>query len=103
MTVASEPTFMGSTVKDNTGTTIGRVRDVLFDGAMATPTWLVVKPGIFRAEHYVPTRDAYHTVDDEVVVPYNRDYVTSSPKASRDHVMSKNDRALLAQYFGLDR
>jgi sporulation protein YlmC with PRC-barrel domain len=102
MSVTSEAKYIGSTVIDNCGNSIGRVRDVLFDTASNRPTWLVVKPGLMRSEHYVPTRGAYRTADEDVVVPYNRDYITSSPKAGHDHVMSTHERMQLAQYFGLD-
>jgi sporulation protein YlmC with PRC-barrel domain len=103
MSVTSEPQFTGSTVVDNRGNVIGRVSDALFDGVADRPTWLVIKPGFMRSEHYVPTRDAYRTDDDHVVVPYSRDLVTSSPKANRDHVITPEERALQAQYFELDR
>ena len=100
MSMSHEPTFVGSTVLDERGETIGTVRDVVFEEANITPTWLVVKPGTFRAEHYVPARDAYRTVDDDVVVPYDKDTVIHAPKA-RGHVVSHENREKLLEHYGL--
>jgi sporulation protein YlmC with PRC-barrel domain len=103
MSMTDGPTYVGSTVVDEQGNTIGRVRDVIFDGAATQPTWLVVKPGLLKAEHYVPTRGAYRSPDNDLVVPYHREHVASSPKARRDHIINHHERALLAQHFELTR
>lgn len=91
----------GSQVIDLNGQAIGKIKDVVFDGAADTPTWLVVKPGLLRAEHYVPVRGAYRTEGDNVVVPFDRHTVTSAPKAGSDHVVTNEQRALLAQHYHL--
>ncbi len=49
MTMTNDQTYVGSTVLDRQGEPIGTVKDVVFEEAAVTPTWLVVKPGLFRA------------------------------------------------------
>ena len=91
----------GSQVLDPKGQAIGKVKDVVYDGAAGTPTWLVVKPGLLQAEHYVPVRGAYRTETDRVVVPFDRQMVKSAPKAGSDHVVTNEERALLVQHYHL--
>lgn len=88
-------------VIDTNGNSLGRVRDVLFEGTDAKPTWLVVKKSPFRAARYVPVRGSYATVTDKLVVPFDQRTITSSPKATGTHVLTSNERALLAQHYGL--
>ena len=94
--------FRGSRLLDEHGTAIGDVRDVIYEGAEDEPTWLVVKPGLLRAEHYVPARGAYQTDDHRVVVPFTADRVKSAPKAKRDHVLSHELRVQLTEHYHLE-
>lgn len=94
--------FRGSKLQDEHGTALGAVSDVIYEGATSEPTWLVVKPGLLRAEHYVPARGAYQTDDQRVVVPFTADQVKSAPKAKSDHVLNNEVRSLLAQHYHLD-
>lgn len=93
--------FTGSKVLDPKGQPIGKVSDVVFDGTTAVPTWMVVKPGLFQAEHFVPVRGSYRTEADRVVVPFDRQHVKAAPKAAGDHVITSEKRALLAQHYHL--
>ncbi len=88
-------------VIDEQGQAIGKVEDVLFEGASDSPTWLVVKPGFLRSAHYVPVRGSYTTVTEKVVVPFNRETVRAAPKANADHVLTSEERSLLAQHYAL--
>lgn len=94
--------FRGSKLQDEHGTPLGAVSDVIYEGATSEPTWLVVKPGLLRAEHYVPARGAYQTDDRRLVVPFTADQVKSAPKAKGDHVLNNEVRSLLAQHYHLD-
>lgn len=98
---ATDSNFTGSEVLDEQGQSIGRVRDVVYEGSTSTPTWMVVKPGRLRAEHYVPVRGSYRTVSDKVVIPFDRHQVKSAPKANGDHVLTNEERAILAQHYHL--
>lgn len=93
--------FTGSHVLDPKGQPIGKVSDIIFDGPAAAPTWMVVKPGLFQAKHFVPVRGSYRTESDRVVVPFDRQQVKAAPKASGDHVVTSETRALLAQHYHL--
>ena len=93
--------FTGSRVLDPKGQPIGKVSDVVFDGPTAAPTWMVVKPGRFQAEHFVPVRGSYRTESDRVVVPFDRQQVKAAPKATGDHVVTSETRALLTQHYHL--
>ncbi len=94
--------FRGSKVIDEQGHRIGQVSDVVFDGAGVSPVWLVIDPGMLRASHYAPVKGAYRSEDDVIVLPYSDHQVKTAPKAKGEHVLSGEDRALLAQHYHLD-
>ncbi len=89
-------------VIDEKGNSLGRVSDVIFEGTDSKPTWMVVKPGVFRAARYVPVRGSYATVTDKLVVPFDQRTISSSPKAKGTHVLTSRERALLTQHYKLD-
>ncbi len=93
--------YNGVKVLDEDGNTIGEVSDVVFDSSSTTPTWFSVKPGKLRAEHWVPARGLRRTDRNEILVPYTSDRIRSSPKADRSHMLTKQQRALLAQHYAL--
>ncbi|MDH3678701.1 MAG: PRC-barrel domain-containing protein [Acidimicrobiia bacterium] len=94
--------YRGSRLLDEHGTAIGDVSDVIYEGVSNEPTWLVVNPGLLRAEHYVPARGAYRTDDDKVVVPFSAEQVKTAPKAKGDHVLSNEVRSVLTQHYHLE-
>lgn len=89
-------------VIDDKGNALGRVSDVIFEGTDPKPTWMVVKPGLFRAARYVPVRGSYATVTNKLVVPFSQRAISSSPRASGSHVLTSRERALLSQHYKLD-
>ncbi len=93
--------YTGAVLFDEQGEKIGDVTDVIYDGVEETPTWLIVKPGVLRAEHYVPARPCYRTETDDLVAPFSTDQVKGSPKAKGDHVLSDDDRMLLGQHYAI--
>ena len=99
--MSNDVNFTGATLLDEQREKIGDVRDVIYEGADQTPTWLVVKPGLLRAEHFVPSQGAYRTENDELVVPYTAEQVKSSPKAKGAHALNEHDRALLGEHYHL--
>lgn len=107
MTEHSEtrPTYTGHHVLDEHGNDIGRVVDVIYtdpttsdDGSM-TPNWLVVDPGLLRAAHYVPIDGSYVTGTGQVVVPWEKRWVKSAPKANGDHLLTDSQIAELEQHY----
>ncbi len=67
--------------------TIGTVTDVLYDDVTNEPKWLVVKPGMLQAERYVPIESSYTTDNGDVVVPFDKKWIKSAPKAG-DHILT---------------
>lgn len=98
-------TYTGRHVIGQTGDDIGTVTDVIYDDrvitatAAATPTWMVVDPGILRAPHYVPVAGSYTSGDGDIVVPWDKAWVKSAPKARGSHVLSEADRRELSVHY----
>ncbi|MDJ0767839.1 MAG: PRC-barrel domain-containing protein [Ilumatobacter sp.] len=95
----STPTYTGHGVIDEHGVPVGAVTDVVYDKTGSRPEFLVVDPGIFRAAHYVPVEGAYHTNDGQIVVPWNKQWIKHSPKASKDHLLTPIDRTDLHVHY----
>lgn len=100
----SEPRpYHGCAVVDAHGREVGMVADVLYDdadvGATQEPTWLVVDPGILRAAHCVPVAGSFRSGDGAVVVPWERSWITSAPKAKGDHVITPGTRDELVEHY----
>ena len=101
----TRPTYTGHHVIDEHGHDIGRVADVIYtdptttdDGSMV-PHWLVVDPGVLRAAHYVPVDGSYVTEDGQVVVPWDKNWIKSAPKANGDHVLTNDQITELEQHY----
>lgn len=89
-------------VIDPAGEKVGKVTDVIFDEVeLERPAWLVVNPGLFKAEHYVPAIGATPEGDDRVVIPYDLELVKTSPKATNDHAMTSVIRDVLRDHYRL--
>lgn len=93
--------FTHREIIDPTGEKVGKVTDVLYDDAGLGPAWLVVKPGLFKSEHYVPAQGASLDGDDLVVIRYDAETVRSSPKATSDHTLSTAARSMLRDHYQL--
>ena len=98
-------TYTGHHVLDEHGDDIGRVVDVIYtdpttsaDGGMV-PNWLVVDPGPLRAAHYVPIEGSYVTAGGQVVVPWDKRWVRSAPRANGDHLLSHDQITDLEQHY----
>lgn len=105
---ASRPIYTGHYVLDERGDDIGRVVDVIYtdpdatdDGSM-TPHWLVVDPGLLRAAHYVPIEGSYISDSGAVIVPWDKRWVKSAPKASGDHLLTHDQVTELEQHYALE-
>lgn len=99
---SEEPlTYTGHDVIDEHGDRIGSITDVLYDDPTTDmvgdpldapqPRWLVVDPGLMRAAHYVPVANSYRSVDGAIVVPWDKEWIKSAPKAHGDHLLSTLD------------
>lgn len=101
------PSYTGHHVLDEHGADLGRVVDVIYtdpsttdDGSM-TPHWLVVDPGPLRKAHYVPIDGSYVTEAGDVVVPWDKRWVKSAPKASGDHLLTDDQIAELESHYAM--
>lgn len=92
--------YLGHDVINEKSETLGTVTDVLYDNGANEPKWLVVKPGLLQAERIVPIERSYGTDDGHVVVPFEKKWVKSAPKAG-DHVLSDDVEAEAAQHYGI--
>lgn len=101
------PTYTGHQVLDERGDDVGRVIDVIYtdpgtsgDGSM-TPNWLVVDPGVLRSAHYVPIEGSYVTDTGALVVPWDKRWIKSAPKANGDHLLTIDQIADLEAHYAL--
>lgn len=103
---AAQPEYVGHTVVDEHDHEIGTVIDVAYDDASSgagavseEPRWLVVDPGLFKAAHWVPVAGCYRSATGSIVVPWDRDLVKHSPKATDDHRMTPALEHELAAHY----
>ena len=99
------PTFSGHDVLDDQNQYVGKVTDVIYEetaGDVASqPAWLVVDPGVLRPAHYVPAAGAYRTAEGAIVVPWDKEWIKSATKATRDHVLTEEQREELRTHYAL--
>ena len=100
MSITPHTEFLDHHVVDESGESIGRITDVLFDGDSEVPQWAVVKPGLLHRGHYMPLRGAYHSEDGDVVVSFTKNEVVHAPVPSSEHVLTDDDERALRQYYG---
>ena len=91
--------FTGHQVVDPEGNTLGEVSDVIYDDVTNEPAWIVVNPGLIRAEHYAPVEGSYTTDDGRVVVPFDKDWLKKAPKATGSHVLDGSTVAELERHY----
>jgi sporulation protein YlmC with PRC-barrel domain len=100
MSTAEHTQFLDHRVVDEAGDTVGRVTDVVFDRETGEPRYAVVKTGVIGRGHYVPLDRIYKSEDGDLVVPWTKDAVSHAPTASKDHVLTDDDEAALAEHYG---
>ena len=105
---AAQPEFVGHPGIDEHDHQIGTVVDVAYDdsssgaGAVSeSPTWLVVDPGMLRAAHWLPVAGTYRSASGSIVVPWDRDIIKHSPKATDDHRMTPALERQLTEHYEL--
>jgi PRC-barrel domain len=91
--------YTGHRVLDESGRPIGRISDVVYDDR--SPRWLVVDVGFFGVSHYAPAAATFQTIDGDVVAPFTKDDVKTAPKAHRDHVLTRELEAKIADHYAM--
>jgi sporulation protein YlmC with PRC-barrel domain len=92
------------TLLDEHGNRVGMVTDVIYDDETQAPRFLVVKPGRFRPERYVPTARTYRSDRGQVVVECDRRVVQTAPKARGAHqeALDHHLRHEIEAHYGVD-
>jgi len=98
---AENTEFRGHEVIDVRGDKIGKITDVVYDETINEPRLIVVDPGRFSAAHFVPLDGAEQTNEGEIVVPFERDLVKSSPRAHKDHVLTGHEVVEVEEHYGV--
>jgi sporulation protein YlmC with PRC-barrel domain len=91
--------YVGHEVLDEHGLHLGVVTDVVYDEQDGHPEYLAVDPGLLRPAHYVPVSGSYHTNQGQIVVPWDKHWVKTAPKAVGDHLPTANDRRELRAHY----
>ena len=99
--MSRQPEYVGHDVINDQEQKIGTITDVLFDDTTNRPKWLVVNPGVLQAERIVPIEGSYETADGDVVVPYDKKWIKSGPRAG-DHVMTKDVTEEAAGHYDIE-
>ena len=98
---AHRPTLRsGCSIVGTDGKQIGYLRDVIRRNDAHGPIWFLVDTGILRADRYAPVRGAEITRDGRVVVPFDKQWLRESPKASGDHILDERLEAELIDHYG---
>lgn len=88
-------------VVDQTGDKVGSVGQIYLDDQTNRPTWATVKTGLLGSkETFVPLADATMT-NDEIRVPYTKDFVKDAPSMDADHHISEQEEDELYRYYNL--
>ena len=91
----------GHQVVDSNHRVLGEVSDVLYDDASNEARWMVIKPGMLRAGHYAPVEGSYVTNDGRVVVPFDKHWLHTAPKATGLHVLDSGTLRQLTEHYDL--
>ena len=100
---ASVASLMGSTVRDNAGEKIGKVRQVYLDDTTGQPEWVTVHTGLFGTkESFVPLAAA-RVEDDDLVVDIPKSKVREAPQIDEDGHLSEEQETELYTYYGVSQ
>ena len=91
--------FIGHEVLDEHGLHLGMVTDIVDNPDDGHAELLVVAPGLLRPAHYVPITGSYHTNEGQIVVPWDKRWVKTAPRATGDHVPTQHDRQELLRHY----
>lgn len=94
--------WIGRTLKDESGHKVGKVTDIYTDDDTGQPEWLSVNTGLFGSNvSFVPVNGAALAGDD-LQVPFPKDQVKQAPNAGSDGVLSPEEEARLYAHYGYD-
>jgi uncharacterized protein (TIGR02271 family) len=101
-TLQDVQTWRGRDLFDNDHDKIGEITDIYLDRQSGEPEWLAVKTGLFGSNvSFVPIRDA-SSMEDHVMVPFEKAKVKDAPNAEADGELSPEEERRLYQHYGQD-
>ena len=101
-TLQDVQTWRGRDLYDNDHDKIGEITDVYLDRDSGQPEWLAVKTGLFGSNvSFVPIGDA-SSMEDHVMVPFEKSLVKDAPNAEADGELSPEEERRLYEHYGRD-
>ena len=101
MTEREPVSYTGHDAVDNHQSKVGRITDVIYDQATATPRWVIVRTTMLPREHIAPIEGSYMADDGRVVLAHDRTTVKHAPTAPHDHVVDPELEAEAVRHYGL--
>lgn len=92
--------LLRTTVYDQSGNKVGKVRQVYLNDATGEPSWVTVQTGFFGTnESLVPLDDAGLT-EDRLQVPFDKQVIRDAPNYDPGHHLEESDEDDLYRYYG---
>lgn len=93
--------IIGSTVYDQSGEKIGKVKELYLNDENGSPTWVAVSTGLFSSDSLVPLAGATHDNDDlRVQVP--KQLVKDAPHLDESGHLTADEEQELFRHYGID-
>lgn len=91
--------LVGRTAIDRSGSKIGTISDIYVADDTGQPAWLAINTGLFGTKvSFTPLAGA-ESMDDDVVIAYDKDLVKDAPRIDADgHLDPDEEEALYAHY-----
>ena len=101
-TLQDVQTWKGRDLYDPEHDKIGSITDIYLDRQSGEPEWLAVKTGMFGSNvSFVPISEA-SSMEDHVMVPFDKARVKDAPNAEADGELSPEEERRLYEHYGLD-
>ncbi len=101
-TIQDVQTWKGRDLYDPEHDKIGSISDIYLDRQTGEPEWLAVKTGLFGTKvSFVPIQQA-SSLEDHVMVPFDKARVKDAPNADADGELSPEEERRLYDHYGLD-
>ena len=91
-------TMRGADVYSQDGEKIGTVEEVYYDEQTRLPEWIGLGTGFFGTKRVLVPMEAASLSENQVAVPYAKDYVQDAPDIDGDEISQETESALYAYY-----
>lgn len=104
LTRADVMVWSGRTVRGPDGRSVGRLKDVFYDGRTGEPAWGLVRRGlVFKRESVVPV-PGFEAVNRRTMrVPWTRRQVAHAPKIEVHGSLTRDEEEQLCRHFGVEK